>query len=299
MIRKRLLMEAQAWWAAWSKSEAALMAAAIAFYAALSIVPLMLFLLSVVGGFFEFTSAGSDARAEVLAVVSRQLSPEVGNALDRVLAGLQASATSKGPVAFGGFLLSASLVFHQIDMAFSRIWDHHPAPAPGRKKWLRKMRILLLARLRALALLFALVILVVVVFVGGLVMRGLSEVIHRVLPQMESFSFAGTLVIGLGLNFVVFLLLYRFLSKKRVTWRSCAIGAIVAASCWEAGSRLLVELSVGRNYSAYGIVGALLVVQLWIHYNAMILLGGAVLVKTLNEPQSDSAIKDAESRKSG
>lgn len=272
-------------------------AAAIAFYAALSLVPLLLFLLAGVGWFFEFAARGQSARAEVLGITARQLSPELSEALDRVLASLQASALSNGPIAFAGFVLTASLVFHQIDVAFARIWKTgEPVHPPG---WWMKARSFALARLRALVLLFALVMVIVAVFVGGLVLRGISEAAERFVPHVDFLSSAGTVAIGMGINLIVFSALYRFLSKRKVTWRACGIAAALAAVCWEIGSRALVDLSLGAKYDAYGMVGSVLIVQLWVFYNAVVLLSGAVLVKTLTAAQTEAASEGAASRKSG
>ncbi|GAA5482416.1 YihY/virulence factor BrkB family protein [Haloferula sargassicola] len=294
---KRLLEDARGWLAAWKDAEAGALAAAIAFYGALSIVPLMWFVLAGLGWFFEFAAQGQNARSEVLAITSRQFSPEFSEALDTVLASLQASALSKGPIAIAGFILGASMVFHQIDQAFARIWktkDHH-ASGP----WLKKARSFLLSRLRALALLLGLVVLVVVVFIGGLVLRAVSEAADRFLPHVDFLSSAGAVAIGLTINMLVFTALYRFLSKRRVTWRACGISAGLAAVCWEIGSRVLVNISFGAKYDAYGIVGSLLVVQLWVYFNSLVLLGGAVLVKVLTVHQRAVAIDSATSRKSG
>ncbi|MGE9269443.1 MAG: hypothetical protein ACQKBU_01460, partial [Verrucomicrobiales bacterium] len=67
----------------------------------------------------------------------------------------------------------------------------------------------------------------------------------------------------------------------------CLKAGLVAAVLLECGGRVLGALSFGSNFSAYGLVGSILVVQLWIYYNVMVLLVGALIVRVETRPAVD------------
>jgi membrane protein len=284
---------ARQWWSltrdtarAWFKYECTSLAAAIAFYAALSLFPLMIALIAGVGSFLEFTGPGRDARAEVLATVAQQISPQMSEALATVLSQIQEGAATRGPVAGIVFLLSASLVFAQIDRGFIRIWDVRQRP--GRRGIWSVARRLAVNRLWSLLLLAGTGMLVVLVFAAGLALRAATRISREWFPEAAALSGAGSLGIGLATNLLAFSLLYHLLSKEHVRWPLCLKSGLLAALLWEIGSRFMTWISFGENYTPYGIVGSFLVVLLWIFYNVTVLFVGALVVRVRTRPLDSS-----------
>lgn len=264
------------------------MAAAVAFYAALSLFPLMVVLIAGMGAFLRSAEKGRDARDAILETVSRQFSPEVGEALGEMLGQVQSGASVTGPVAGVVLLFTASLVFFQIDRGFNRIWEvrqRHAAQGIGRA--LRRMA---LGRLRSLTMLFGLGLIIAVASIAGLVVRAANAIVREWLPALGEFSWAGTWLLGLGVNVLGFFALYRFLSKEKVETKLCLATATGAGLLWEVGSRALGALSFGSGLSVYGVIGSFLLVQVWIYYNAMVLFAGAMVVRMLTRPIETAAI---------
>ena len=276
---------------AWGRYECTSLAAAVAFYAALSLFPLMLALVAGVGYFFRFMQRGQNALDQILSTVSQQLSPAVGDALERVFAQMQDKALVNGPIAGAALLLTSTLVFAQIDRGFMRIWDvRERTDQQGLWASIRRM---LLTRARSLVLLVGTLLLVMLVFVAGLSLRAVTGITREWFPDVPTISGLGTLMIGFGVNVLVFFLLYRFLSKEKTGWGLCLRAGIIAAALWEGGSRLLTQLSFGANYSAYGLIGSFLVVQVWIYYNVMVLFIGALIVRVGTRPLEDHADEES------
>lgn len=258
------------------------MAAGVAFYAALSLFPLMMVLIAGIGYFFSFVERGRDAREEILAAFSQQLSPEVGEAIGVMLGRVQSGALVSGPLAGVILLFTASIVFLQIDRGFNRIWEvRQRRPSTGFAHTLQRM---VLGRLRSLAMLLGTGLVVVLVFAGGLLLRAGNAILREWVPASPSIPGLGSLLLGLAVNTLVFFSLYRFLSKEPVGWRlSLGTGAGVAL-LWEGGRWALKALSFGSGFSVYGVIGSFLLVQVWIYYNAMVLFAGAVVVRTVTKP---------------
>ena len=79
------------------------------------------------------------------------------------------------------------------------------------------------------------------------------------------------------LNTLVFALLFKFLPNTRVRWSDVWLGALVTAVLWEIGKNLLA-LYIGRSgqsWSAYGLVGTVLILMAWIYFSSQILFLGA------------------------
>ncbi|MCH7226801.1 YihY/virulence factor BrkB family protein [Haloferula sp. A504] len=258
------------------------MAAGVAFYAALSLFPLMLMLIAGVGYFFRFVERGRDAREEILATVSQQLSPQVGEALGEMLGRVQSGALVTGPLAGVALVFTASMVYLQIDRGFNRIWQVRQRPAP--KGVAHALRRMIASRVRSLTMLLGTGLVVVIVFVAGLLLRAGNAIVREWFPASASIPGLGSLLVGVAVNTLVFFMLYRYLSKEPVSWRLCLGTALGVALLWEIGRWALGAFSFGQGFSVYGVIGSFLLVQVWIYYNAMVLFAGAVFVRTVTKP---------------
>jgi len=262
---------------AWGHYECASLAAGVAFYAALSLFPLMMVLVAGVGYFFRFVEKGANAREEILEVISTQMSPEVAQSLAEILSQVQDRSLINGPLAAVAFFLAASLVFTQIDRGFYRIWDVKKK-AKHQGLW-AKVKLALSSRLRSFLIILGLCFFVVVTFVGGLILRGVSEVSAEYFPSLPSVSRYTSFAIGSVVNVIILTLLYRFLSKESVSGKLCFSGSLVAAGLWELGSRVFTTISVTSSFSVYGLIGSFLVVLLWVYFNVTVLFIGGLIVR--------------------
>ena len=76
----------------------------------------------------------------------------------------------------------------------------------------------------------------------------------------------------------LFALIYRFLPNARIAWGDVWLGAAVTSVLFVAG-KILIGLYLGAAgvASAYGAVGSLAVLLLWLYYASQIFLFGAEL----------------------
>ncbi len=191
---------------AWGHYECASLAAGVAFYAALSIFPVMMVLVAGVGYFFRFMPDGASARDEILELLSRQMSTEFAESMAQLLLQVQDRALVNGPLAGVAFLFTASLVFAQIDRGFYRIWD---VKRRGKEKGIRgAVRKAVSSRARSFAMIVAVCLLVIVLFVLGLGVRTLGELNTAkldMIPQISKYLSLPLSVYGLIGSFLVVL----------------------------------------------------------------------------------------------
>src|SRR5580700_6563758 len=146
----------------WSRDEGPAMAAAVAYYVALSFFPLVLVLIAGLGLFFRFAHSGQSAHQAVLTLVESDLSPSARVAVEQALEQVRDRSTVHGPIALAMMLFSAIAGFVQLQQAFDRIGD---IPRGGSKGIVHAVRMVLFERLIAFLMLCGLAVLVTAVFV--------------------------------------------------------------------------------------------------------------------------------------
>nr|WP_207217132.1 YihY/virulence factor BrkB family protein [Natrinema altunense] len=241
-----------------------LLAAGVAFYGFISLVPLMLLALGIAA------SIGGEAlAARLTAAASDVLTPAARELLAETIVD---DTGRQGATVVGilGLLWGSSRVLRGLDRAFSRVYG-----TAGEKSLLDTVWDAM------------------IVFIGislGLVIVGLLEVAIRFLPGY-GLSVVGQLFVVLGLV-ATFLPLYVVFPGANVGLREAAPGTIVAAIGWYALSRsfwLYTDLVTG--YAVYGALGAVFLVLVWLYVGAIILVFGAVLNAVLVTREVDRQLQ--------
>jgi membrane protein len=127
---KRLISLIQQSFDKYSRDDGPWLAGAMAYYAAFSLFPLVLVLVSIMGFLLRFSPSAKDARAEAITLVARNASPALAAQLNQVLSAVQAQAGVSGPFGLIVLLIGAGGIFAALDGAFGRLWNV-PAPNTG------------------------------------------------------------------------------------------------------------------------------------------------------------------------
>lgn len=256
----------------WQEDDGNLMAAAVAYYAALSFFPLLLVLISGIGLLMQFTHWGNDAQQEILKAIGEYASPNVRENVALMLGNIERNAAVGGPVGIVFLLFAAAAMFAQFEYAFDRMWN---VPEPESRGILRALRNIAVYRIRAFLMLLAIGLLILVIFAANVVLNSVRRWTGDYLPGGEVLWSVLQALVTVGLNAAALTLLYRLLPKIRVRWREAARGGLFTAIGWEIVRTILSQFVVGNRYNAYGIVGSFIAVMLWIYFaSALLFLGG-------------------------
>ena len=267
----------------WQKDDAAVLAAATSYYMSLSFFPLLLILLSVMGFLLRFTSWGLDAQQRLLTLLSENVAPSLATQVEVALSSVKSSAAVNGPVGIITLLLASMAVFAHVEKAFDRVWN---IPAREYSGIFSAIRHILWQRLRAFLLLLGVWLLVVAAFLFNMslaTMQAFTSTHVTLSPAVWSLLIAGS---GVGMNWLLFTALYKFLPKAPVGWKAAAGGGLLASVIWEAGRRILAALVIGSHYSVYGVVGAFIAIMLWVYYAAATIFFGAEFVQVAGKKSS-------------
>jgi membrane protein len=242
--------------------------AALAYYSALSLSPLLVLLVAITGLVFGEAAA----RGEIVDQIRDTVGLEAAQVIEQLVA--KSSSPTEGIVAtvIAGviLLIGATSIFSELQSALNTIWKlPGPEPRSGRFALVRE-------RLLAFALVSGSALLVLVSLVATAVLSGLDTRLAAWLPGRELLIQAANVVLNFLMTAALFAMIFKWLPAVRLSWRDVAIGAGLTAVLFSVGRHLigyyLGHAAVGSTYGAAGAFVALLV---WIYYSTQMLLFGA------------------------
>lgn len=262
----------------WKQDNALQWGAALAYYAALSMAPLLLILTSVAGAVYSRQAAASRLadRLETWA------GPEAAQMITAILE--NASRPGSGSLAallgFAFLLLGASGLFTQLKGALDHFWGFE-ASADSEDEGLEEtLRAKVMERLLAFGMVLVLGLLVLTAMLSSTLVSALATFARDLLPFGAWAARGIQLGFSLLLLTVAVALLFKILPSVQVAWRDVWVGAVATAVLFVLGQWLLgFYLSHGGVGSAYGAAGSLVVLLVWIYYSAQILFFGAELTQ--------------------
>jgi membrane protein len=269
-------------WNGWRRDDGGTLSAAIAYYGVFSLFPLCLILIAGVGIVARYSEFVQSEQQALIAYVAKDISPWLADELETVLSGIQRQASLGGSVGLLMLILAAIGIFMQLDNVFARIWR---SPPPAGSGWLAGLREVLWSRLSAFLTLLVIGVMLAVVFVTDVVLVGLQSYLTNLPAGRFAWKAAQTLV-TVGCDSTLLAAVYWVIPKAHVPWRAAFGGGLFAAVIWAVGRWLLLLLLVGKEYSAYGILGALMGVMLWYYFASVVIFLGAEFAHALSEDKN-------------
>ena len=262
----------------WLDDKAPRLAAALSYYTAFSLTPLLVLLVGI-GGLV----LGTDLVQERL---MNQIGQLVGDdsavLLDEAVREAQSTGTCAAVVVgVGALLLGATGVFGQLQDALNTIWEASPKKASG-------MWGLIRSRLLSLAAVFGTAFLLLVSLAVSAAIGGIIDMAGEI-DTLEPFLVGIDLITSTAMITVLFALMFKFLPDVEIAWRDVWFGAFVTAVLFVIGKfGIGLYLSMSDVGSAYGAAGSLIIILAWIYYSALILFFGAELTQAWATEQGRS-----------
>lgn len=239
--------------------------AAIAYYAVISLAPLVVLAVTLFGRFL-----GSEAaESRVLEQVELLAGPR-GVELARVVleeAVRPGLGSVEAVLTVGLLLFGATAVFANFQNALNRIWSVEPRTGV--------LRNLVRNRVAAFLMILALAVLMLASVVAGTVVGWFGPLLDPV-DDLLPFVRVADVLTSFFLLWLFVGFTYKVLPDARIDWTDVWIGALVTAALLVLGKHLLAAFLV-RNAlaSMYGTAGSLLLLLLWIYYSAQVFFLGA------------------------
>ena len=268
----------------WLDDQASSISAALAFYCAFSLAPLLIITVSIagwiVGGELAFSYVGS------------QLTLLFGKpSADLILAAMRGAQSTDGiwatALSVVMLLVGASTVFAALESALQQVWG-------GRNSMPRGWRAFVRARLISFGFILAIGFLLLVSLTLTTALAALRGYVLRhfegLVGVLASMDFLLSVALGTGLV----ALMYRYLPARRLAWSHVIIGALVTALLFHLG-RWGIGLYLGRatQPTAYGAAASFAALLLWLYYSAQIFLFGAEFTACLGQSRTPKPLASA------
>ena len=253
----------------WVEDRASRLGAALAYYTAFSLAPLLILVISIAALVFDRSTVEKQVTTEMQTLVGG----EGAKAVQAMIVsgkkhGSGVMATVIGSVML---LIGAMGVFGQLQDAMNTIWEVQPKPGRGLWGFLRD-RLLSMSMVLGSAFLL---------LVSLLVSAALAAVENWLLSSRASAAAeASNLIVSLIVITLLSAMIYRFLPDAKIAWRDVWLGALITALLFMLG-KWAIGLYLGRASvaSSYGAAGSLAVLLIWLYYSAQIFLFGAEFTK--------------------
>jgi membrane protein len=251
----------------WRHDDTGRMAASLAYYAAISIAPLLVVVIAAAGWVF-----GEDAaRGAIMDQLDGILGSDSAATVESMIAGADKPRTGLIATAMGiGVLLFGSTgVFMELQSSMNAIWDVEPKPGGGVMAFLRH-RALSLAMVLGIAFLL---------LVSLALSAGLTALGSALEPYIPGAPIVWELVM-FGASFLVitvlFAMIFKVLPDVNIRYRDVWIGAAFTAALFVLGKFLVgIYLERADVATSYGAAGSVVVMLLWVYYSAHIFFFGA------------------------
>lgn len=243
------------------------LSAALAYYSAFSLAPLLLIVLSIAGAFF-----GDEAvRGMLYDEIHRDLGRSGAEVLEDMVAHARDPQQSlvMSLVGLAVLLFGAAGLFGQLQSALNRIWHVPPRESFGMGHFIKSH---FLSFTMVLGTGFLLLVSMVVSTVLNAVSVRVGEIANIPAPL---WAVVGGFI-SFALITLLFAAIFKVLPDVIIRWRDVWTGAIFTSGLFAVG-KSAIGWYLGREAmaSSYGSAGAVIVILSWLYYSSAILLFGA------------------------
>jgi membrane protein len=255
----------------WYNHNAFEMAAALAYYTLVSLAPLIIILIAIVGPFFG-TAATENYIVGAIAGIAGEESARAVQAIVHN-ANQQGSGVLASVIGIFLLLLGAGAVVGQLQQSLNVIFGVTPKPDIDWWAFLR-------ARFFSYAMLLAIGFLLLVSLIITTVLSAITKYFGYLLPSLAAIWPAVDLMSSFALATLLFAMIYKILPDVHIAWRDALLGAALTSLLFSVG-KLIIGLYLGRSTvaAAYGAASSVVTILLWVYYSALIVFFGAEITQ--------------------
>ncbi|MGB8253092.1 MAG: YhjD/YihY/BrkB family envelope integrity protein, partial [Anaerolineaceae bacterium] len=197
----------------YTNDQAQLMGAAMVYYAVLSLAPLILFFLSIIGFILRFSPNGS--LEQIFLVIEDQFGSQLRRAIDDLLTTVKTQAITVSGIGLVALLLGGSSAFRFLSYSFRKIWR----PTPQRDSFRVAVRSLLRDQAVGVLILLFIVGLLSISMVFLNVMQ-IAQSVFVGIPALQTLKAIELQPLASILfGTIVLIFIYRYLPPSRLNWR--------------------------------------------------------------------------------
>lgn len=271
-------------WQEYERDYARYFASALVYHILVSLLPLLLVFMGALGLVLRRSALAVTVELQFLRAVEASFGPQVSVTLQRILESLEKGPEEHSVIAVVvgaiGLLLTGSNLFQHLRTTFQAIWPPLTSRPAG-----NVLRATLRATLVGKVFAFIMMLSTSVLLLLALLLIAALQWLHAPPGSLSFLSQPITWLLALPGPLIfaplTFALLLRFLPPVRLEWRHVWLASALCAVAWIFGAEILALYNVylGKDFGAYGAIGDVLIIMLWINAVSQILFFGAELCK--------------------
>ncbi len=286
MTRNEALHLIKATASQWSDHNAPRLGAALAYYALLSIAPLLVLIVAICGLVLDKNTAEHQLLGQVRAAVGPSVAKSLGSLINdahQISRGIFATVAAIVTLLFG-----ASGVFMELRDSLNTIWN---APATPSLTW----RSLIWQRVVSFGMVLALGLLLLVSLLLSTALAVVTKFFEGYLPiHAAMWGELANFALPLIAVSILFGLIFKFVPDVPIKWRDVVIGGIATALLFQIGKTLLsLYMATAGVGSAYGAAGSIVAFVAWVYYSAQIFFFGAIFTNVYARTVGSHSRKDS------
>jgi membrane protein len=250
----------------WSSHKSSNTGAALAFYSAFSLAPLLIIILTIAG----WIVGANEAYGQIGAQLQSLFGPATASIL---LGAMKSSQRGQGVLAtamsIGTLLIGATTVLAALEQALEQIWNASELVPSGVKGWLR-------TRFLSLGFILALGFLLLVSLTITTALSGIRNRIAHDHAALVGMLGGIDFLMSLSMVALLFAFMYRYMPARRLPWIIVLAGGLLTAALFDLGRwGIGIYLAHSTQPSAFGAASSFAALLLWLYYTAQIFLFGA------------------------
>ena len=254
----------------WMSDNAMRLSASLALYTVLSLAPLLVISMEIVSVVYAHSS--DESKSMIFDQLSSLMGSQVGAAVHETLqkASLHGNGKVATVISFVILFFSATGVFIELQDAMNVIWGVKPKPNMGLWNFVRN-RLLSMAMVLGTGF---------ILLVSMMISTFLTAGAHKLIGNSTWITYVLDAILSLCVISLLFAAIFKFLPDVKLSWRHVWVGAILTAVLFTVGKwAMAIYFDKAVPQSAYGAVGAPIVILIWVYYSAFILYFGAEFTK--------------------
>ncbi len=252
--------------------------AALAYYALLSLVPLLYLSVTYLGMFL--------GQEEMTKMISTEIEQYIGlEDVGGILGLLDQVSFEQGSaflqiIGIVALLFSCAAIFTSMKRSINEFYDVE-VPKLGRRKMILST---IVSKLISMVFVVGATLILMVLYFVETVFLSFSDQFLEGLNMLHwLFSGAARLGIPILTNVILFMFIFKFLHNGKVLWRNALRGGIVTSALLYLG-QVLIKFYLTNYFfaSGAGVAGTFLVILVWVYYSSQIIFFGAKYIFVLS-----------------
>jgi membrane protein len=265
-------------WVEYERDRGRYLAAAIVYYAMVSLIPLCLLLLATLGLLLRVSSIAAAMQEQMLLRIEASFGSQLRDTIGQLLNTLKRESVVASAISLLGLMLTASILFHHLRMTFRVIWKYQPPLIAG------PVRVVVRETILEKLISFVMVLSAGILLFVALVLVSVTQWLNRLLGRLSLPSQTGWLLTALTsliIAAITFAPLLKFMPPVRLRWRDIWFAVLLCSFAWVVTTELLALYAAffGSGHSAYGVVGGILALMVSMNIVSQVLFYGAELCK--------------------